>query len=104
MSIRISGTKEWSVASLNFNLGCAHRCRYCYARADATTRFERCTMSEWGTTYNQLKEKPLAGFTKTYPGTVMLPTTHDLTPELLDTAILGLYKLLTRGNEAGLDV
>ena len=36
----ISGTKEWSVSSVNCITGCEHNCRYCYARANAL-RFKR---------------------------------------------------------------
>jgi len=45
----ISGTKEWSVESVNCVTGCSHNCRYCYARAMAL-RFHRIKRPEdWAT-------------------------------------------------------
>lgn len=94
---KISGTKEWSVASLNIHLGCSHRCRYCYAR-EKMVRLERCTMEGWGTDYNRMKDKPFAGFNKKYDGVVMFPTTHDLVPEILPEALKGIELLVKAGN------
>ena len=39
MAKKISGTKEWSIASVNCVTGCENDCRYCYARHDALTRY-----------------------------------------------------------------
>jgi len=78
----ISGTREWSVASQNCWLGCEHRCRYCYARANAL-RFKQIEKAEeWGTTYNRpAKDVSLAAIAKKrHGGPVMFPTTHDITP------------------------
>lgn len=95
---KISGTLEWSVKSLNIHLGCEHRCRYCYARDAAVRRHKFCTLEEWGTTYNRLKEHPFTGFSKKYDGVVMFPTTHDLTPDIAADAIVGISKLIEVGN------
>ena len=49
MSKRISGTREWSVASVNCVTGCENDCRYCYARHEALTRYggRIKSASEW---------------------------------------------------------
>jgi DNA repair photolyase len=94
---KISGTKEWSVASLNIHLGCSHQCRYCYAR-EKTVRYERCTIEQWGTEYNRFKDRPFIGFNKKYDGVVMFPTTHDLQPELLPEVLKGIGLLLAADN------
>jgi len=98
-SATVSGTKEWSVASVNFNLGCEHCCRYCYARNTAVMRRKFCTIEEWGKEYNRLKQHPFSGFGKKYDGPVMFPTTHDLTPALLEPTLTGLKMLLEAGND-----
>jgi DNA repair photolyase len=95
---KISGTKEWSVASLNFHQGCEHRCRDCYARHMAV-RFHRCSLEDWGRTYNQPKDEPFDGFRRKYPGRVMLPTTHDLPPALLPQLRIALDVLLEKDNQ-----
>ena len=42
MGVMKTGTKEWAKSNLNFQLGCEHGCRYCYAREMAVNRFKRC--------------------------------------------------------------
>ena len=54
---KISGTKEWSVKSVNILAGCTHRCRYCYARATALKYKRIVDPEEWGTTYHTLRDK-----------------------------------------------
>jgi hypothetical protein len=91
----VSGTKEWSVASVNAYLGCEHGCEYCFARANAL-RFKRITdPSAWRT---PVLNRKLAKECKLYPGTVMFPSTHDITPATLQVAYEVLYNLLEAGN------
>lgn len=93
---KISGTSEWAVANYNCILGCPHHCVYCYARHDSVRR-KICPSNEaWGTTYH--KPKAMYPKIKKYDGTVMFPTTHDLTPENLDIWMLALDRLLHAGN------
>ena len=49
MAKKISGTKEWSIASVNCVTGCENDCRYCYARHEALTRYggRIKSASEW---------------------------------------------------------
>ncbi len=94
---RLTGTKEWSDVSANCVLGCTHRCRYCYARAIAL-RFNRITdPGAWGTTYNGGNLKALAKRWKNV-GTVMFPTTHDITPEFLGPCLTMIGNILDAGN------
>jgi len=94
----ISGTKEWSVKSINCWLGCEHRCRYCYARANALRFGKIKSAGEWGTTYNR-PARPPASAKRLHAGPVMFPSTHDITPENLDVCLLVLRTLLNAGNE-----
>ncbi|MGD0516409.1 MAG: radical SAM protein [Thermoguttaceae bacterium] len=98
MSKRISGTKEWSVTSVNIILGCAHRCRYCYARADALRRRQIPDGQVWGETYFTLREKEVHKQRKLVNGTVMFPSTHDIFPEHLDSVLMVIGNILRAGN------
>lgn len=109
---RKTGTREWSEASVNCCLGCAHGCLYCYARHAALhPRYGGPGMiadgSEW------VHERP-AGWDETretsgdwtaarkyhrkYAGTVMFPTQHDITPGNSRECRVVLACLLTAGN------
>ena len=98
MSKRISGTKEWSVESVNIILGCAHKCRYCYARANAIRRKQIPPGNIWGDTYYRLREKEVAKDRKLVGGAVMFPSTHDIFPEHLESVLNVLGKILRAGN------
>lgn len=96
MSNGVSGTKEWSVASVNVAHGCLHNCYYCYAR-EMALRFKRIEHPmEWINSKIKRKE---AKEKKKYDGVVMYPTTHDITPGLLNVSLEVLKNLLSAGNE-----
>ena len=94
----IRGTREWSVASVNCVLGCGHRCRYCYARADALRRKQISDWQEWGTTYHRLRPREVEKRRRKMPGTVMFPTTHDILPEFLEPCLRLIENVLVAGN------
>ncbi len=95
---RPSGTKEWAEVNINIQTGCEHDCRYCYARADAVTRFKRCTRAAWSMpVINAAKvDRQYPKFDKQ---PVMLPSTHDITPANINECLVVLRKLLEAGNE-----
>jgi hypothetical protein len=90
------GTKEWSVASVNCITGCSHDCRYCYARYNATARFHRMPADQWPAMH--VRQQDVGKKSKLYQGTVMFPTTHDITPEVLRPCLTVLTNLLSVGN------
>tara|TARA_Y100000310_G_scaffold94631_1_gene92388 strand:- start:2987 stop:3793 length:807 start_codon:yes stop_codon:yes gene_type:complete len=92
----VSGTREWAASSVNVMLGCEHDCRYCYARSSAA-RFGRKGPEDWP---NEIVQPNLLakGFGKR-DGTVMFPTTHDLTPDNLEHTGAILARLLEAGND-----
>ena len=99
MAKRISGTQEWATKNINVLLGCQHQCRYCYARSNAL-RFKRITdPKDWGTIYCSAREEEVKKKRPKYSGTVMFPTTHDITPEFLDECTTVLRKLLEAKND-----
>ena len=97
MSKVISGTKEWSVSSVNCVNGCSHNCRYCYARYNAVERFVRITAECWPKM--EVRQHDVRKPRKKCDGRVMFPTTHDITPEVLPACLAVIEKLLAAGNE-----
>lgn len=91
----VSGTREWASNSYNVMSGCAHGCAYCYAHAMAA-RFDRLPAGGW------TEEAPSSKAGKPAPkchGTVMYPTTHDLTPGNAAWTLPALRRLLVAGNQ-----
>lgn len=97
MTKKISGTKEWAVANANCLDGCEHGCRYCYARTMAL-RFNRIEKPEdW--TRCTIREEEVKKGRHHRKGTVMFPTTHDITPAFLQPCLTVLQKLIKAGNK-----
>jgi len=94
---RKTGTKEWAPHSLNIFMGCAHNCRYCYARRKALDYGRITDASEW--TEMKLNEKAFKRNPKKLDGRIMFPTTHDLLPEHKELVKDYLIRWLEAGNE-----
>lgn len=93
-----TGTGEWAVNNVNIAFGCRHDCRYCYARAIAL-RFQRIsTPRKWGSTYCKVRMDEVSKRRRKLKGTVMFPSTHDITPDILPECIEVLRKLVEAGN------
>ncbi len=95
--MEITGTREWSTSTVNCCSGCAHNCRYCYARQVAL-RFKRIDE------HDQWKEEIIRrhDVEKNYlkrDGTVMFPSSHDITPTNFNACFTVLEKLLCAGND-----
>ena len=96
MTKKISGTKEWSSHSENCCQGCHHDCKYCYAKYNAIKRFKTVKEGEWTNEvcqFDKLNKKA-----KTYKGTVMFPTMHDITPGNHMFVLTYAKRLLQAGN------
>jgi len=92
-----TGTREWATSNINICVGCKNNCRYCYAKKMAI-RFERRTEENW----KEMELNPKVidkKYTTKRKGRIMFPSTHDITPEILDSCIIILQKLLKSGNE-----
>ena len=91
----IFGTREWAEKTANCVLGCAHNCRYCYAKTMAI-RFHRKTSATW------LEEKwalhQIKNVCRGRPAKVMFPSTHDITPENIQVCLPALEQMLTYGH------
>ena len=73
-----SGTKEWADRNVNCVSGCAHDCKYCYAKQNAV-RFKRETATSWKVM--KVREADVKKDYMKTDGRVMFPTSHDIIPE-----------------------
>ena len=87
---------EWAVYSHSWINGCAHNCKYCYAKSMAI-QYLRKTPSNWNT--EQVRPHDLNIKLKKYNGSIELPHSHDIHPQHLSQAIQLLGGLLAAGNQ-----
>ena len=91
-SQRASGTREWASQTVNCVTGCEHDCLYCYAKHDSCYRFNRVAPEAWHVP--QVRWEDVHRKRHKVDGTVMFPSTHDITPSVLEPCIILLRNLL----------
>ncbi len=91
-----TGTREWAEKTVNCCTGCAHDCRYCYAKSMAI-RFKQVEAGEWGNM--RVREKDVYKSHPKYGGMVMFPSSHDITEANRDACEKVIDRLITAGNE-----
>jgi len=95
-----TGTREWSDVSINCSSGCTHGCLYCYARFVARQYGRLKVGGDWRLEkpkdVDAIRRDPQ--YRRRYPGVVMFPTTHDITPETAEACLETLRILLRAGN------
>lgn len=92
----VFGVGEWAAHSENVYCGCTNGCLYCYAHAEAVTRRK---MPREGWAEPKILGRHSGGFKfRKYDGTVMFPTSHDITTENLDVCAMYLSGILAVGN------
>lgn len=97
MTKKISGTTEWADKNYNCVDGCEHNCRYCYARFNAVVRFQRIKLEDWERP--QVRKHDVdRRMGRICKHAVMFPTTHDITPQVLDACETTIQHLLDGGN------
>lgn len=92
-----NGTKEWSIESANFISGCEHDCKYCYSKAIAIYH-NRKTKDNWKNeklNANKLTKK----WKLRDEGRIMVPSSHDITPQHLEETKQVLENILSPGNQ-----
>jgi len=95
---KVKGTKEWSDESRNCITGCRHNCRYCYARFNAIKKWKYVKDNEeWANP--KVRWKDVNKKQKPIKGTLMFPTTHDITPEELEPCLIFLKNILGTGDK-----
>ncbi len=97
MSVKPTGTREWSSESYNIGKGCSHNCRYCYARAGSLRRKQIRNKDDWK---NERINTPksMKRWNKK-DGVIMFPTTHDITQCYLEGALNTICNILKAGNK-----
>ena len=91
----VTGTKEWAKYNYNIQKGCSNGCLYCYACAMAV-RFKRVEPEGWLTQVEDAKA--VLKEWKKKDGTIMFPTTHDITKSNVGQCVIVLGKMLEAGN------
>lgn len=94
MTTKTEGAKEWGVPR-NICLGCSNDCGYCYAKA-AASRFG--WKEEPWAEMKLVPEKIQKRYRKA-KSRIMFPTSHDITPEIVNAACYFIKKLLLAGND-----
>ena len=92
----VSGVAEWAKDGFNFQIGCEHNCRYCYAKK-MSVRCRKSTPESWTTP--RVNPKKVAKRFEKRSGRIMFPTSHDITPSNLDDYLTVLGNLVEPGNE-----
>ena len=90
------GTREWAAVNVNIQTGCEHDCLYCYAKCMGI-RFGRTATGKWKTP--RLRRNMVEKGYRKRRGTIMFPTTHDITQANLDACLVVLKKMLAAGND-----
>jgi len=88
------GTKEWAPHTFNYISGCSNDCVYCYAK-EMAIRFKRKSADSWRIEEPVSLEKRSFGKRN---GTIMIPSSHDITVSNLDKSVEVLSALLESGN------
>lgn len=87
---------EWAVRSHSWISGCAHDCKYCYAKAMAI-QYGRKTAANWST--EDVRSHDVNKKFKKPDGCIELPHSHDISPQNLDVSMKVLGGLLACGNQ-----
>jgi DNA repair photolyase len=106
MHIKITGIKtkkkstknrQWAEKTVNLISGCAHSCKYCYAKA-MLVQLKINTIDNWK---NEVIRNPylLKKKFRKRDYLIMFPSTHDITPEHLQENLTFLGHLLAAGNK-----
>lgn len=98
MTKKISGTLEWASKTANCCQGCEHNCTYCYARYNALNRWKTIANREEWTNMTSVSKQVKKKHPK-YNGTVMFPTTHDITPSVIEPCVKTIRNILSAGND-----
>ncbi len=92
-----TGTRQWSNKSINFQTGCEHNCLVCYAK-DMSIKYKQTTKNNWGSPSIRIKDVKKK-INKWNESLVMFPSSHDITPNNINEAMIVLRKILEADNE-----
>jgi DNA repair photolyase len=89
--------QQWSIKSVNSQTGCEHNCLVCYAK-EMSVRYGHSTKNNWNNARirtNDVKKK----ISKWNVSMVMFPSSHDITSNNINEAMIVLRKILEADNE-----
>ena len=89
--------RQWADKYENLISGCAHDCKYCYAKA-MIVQYKKNTVDNWK---NEVIRNPYL-LTKKFRkrnDLIMFPSSHDITPEHLQENMTFLGNILAAGNK-----
>jgi DNA repair photolyase len=92
-----SGAWQWSNKSINFQTGCEHNCLVCYAK-DMSIKYKQTTKNNWEKPIIRLKDVKKK-ISKWNESLVMFSSSHDITPNNINEAMIVLRKILEADNE-----
>src|ERR1019366_5778953 len=81
-----TGAGEWAKVSYNIAVGCPHNCIYCYARGNARHFNWIPSLEDWPN-MRLIPERVAEAADKFCGTSVMYPSTHDITPEILSSPL-----------------
>lgn len=92
-----TGTRQWSNKSINFQTGCEHNCLVCYAK-EMSVRYGHSTKKNWESPRIRMDDvnKKISKWNESL---VMFPSSHDITTNNIDEAMIVLKKILEADNE-----
>lgn len=92
-----SGVWQWADGSINFQTGCEHGCLVCYAK-EMSVRYKQSTKDNWETA--RIRQADVNRKKCKYKNTViMFPSSHDITPNNINEAVIVLRKILEANND-----
>ena len=89
------GTREWAAKTVNCCTGCSHDCVYCYAK-EMALRFGQVADGQWSS--ERIRQNDVVRKHPKYPGRVMFPSSHDITPTNLSACLQVLDNLVVLRN------
>jgi DNA repair photolyase len=87
------GPKKWADTEKNIATGCSNNCLYCHAKA-VSIRFKRTDINGWKDPKMRRSRRKIKPRTPLLQETVMFPSTHDITPEILPECLDFIAELL----------
>jgi len=93
---KLSKNVDWRGKAVNFCYGCSNDCRYCYV-TDMGCKFGWSSLESRSNMV--VRKRDVNKKHKNYGCQVMFPSSHDITPQVLDPAVKVLHNLLDAGNE-----
>jgi len=89
--------RQWAEKYENLISGCSHDCKYCYAKATAV-HYKLNTPQNWKNEVIRNSDLLKKGFRKRND-LIMVPSSHDITPDHLYDCMTFLYHILKPGNK-----